>query len=295
MKNTLLLLLAALLGAGRAAAQTQTKTVQMGSNCTVTVTTSVLTNGGGVSVSALGSTLDPQVIIRALGGQAGGVTMGGSALDQQAVMKIIGAITGGNAGGAAPDPQTYLKALTGAARAAGCGVITGATQLSTNPVTWLGLTTAELAAEVRAQLPLPEGAGLLVRQVTAESPAAQAGLQSHDVLLKLDDQLLVNSDQLRALIRGRKGGDTITLTYLHQGKEQKARARLVKRTLMAGDDSLAHVINLNSGHLELGPAFGLMGAGGGTNAANRLNLRAILEAVSNAMQQAQQELNAPAR
>jgi hypothetical protein len=291
--NKMIVLLAALLiSATSAMAQTQTKTVQMGSNCTVTVTTSVLTNGGGVAVSAMGSTLDPHVIIRALGGQDGGVKMGGHALDPQAIMQVIGAIAGGNT---APDAQAYRKALTSAARAAGVGVITGSTQLSTNPVTWLGLTTDELSADVRAQLTLPEGTGLIVRQVTADSPAAQAGVQSHDILLKLDDQLLINPAQLRTLIHGRKGGDAVALTFLRKGKEHKVTVKLVKRILLAEDDGIAQVINLNTGHLDVNPTFGLMSGGSGTNCANRLNIRAILEAVSNAMQQVQQELNAPAK
>ncbi|MCX7006106.1 MAG: PDZ domain-containing protein [Kiritimatiellaeota bacterium] len=284
---------AALIAAENAAAQAQTKTVQIGSNCTVTVTTSVLTNGGGVVISGGGNTFDPQVIIQALGGQDGGVKMGGSALDPQSVMKIIGTLTGG--GDTAFDPQALRRALTGAARGAGMGVVTGTAQLSTNPVTWLGLAADEVSAEERAQLPLPENAGLLVSSVTRDGPAMQAGVWANDILVKLDDQLLINAAQLRALVLGKKEGDKIALSLLRKGKEMQVTATLAKRVPPPDETIHSQVINLGSAHLNLSPTFSLQNQPGDTNAAGRINLRAILEAVSNAMQQAQQELNGPSR
>jgi membrane-associated protease RseP (regulator of RpoE activity) len=280
------------IGAGSAAAQVQTKTVQMGSNCVVTVTTSVLTNSGAVSVSGACGTLDPQLIIRALGGADGGTTVSGGTVDLQVIMKIISSITGGNAGG---NPQMLIQSLAGAARGAGIGVVTGSAQMSTNPVTWLGLAADEVSADVRAQLPLPEGAGLLVRNVTAGGPAAQAGVWANDILVKLDDQLLVNAAQLHALIRGKKDGDKITLSLLRKGKVMQVLTTLVKKLLPEDDGVRSQVINLGASKLDLSSGFGMMNLAGDTQSVGRINIRAILEAVSNAMQQAQRELNRPAK
>ena len=278
------------IGAGSAAAQVQTKTVQMGSNCAVTVTTSVLTNSGAIAVSGACGTLDPQLIMRALGGADGGTTVSGGTVDPQVIMKIISSITGGKAGG---NPQMLSQALAGAARGAGIGVVTGSAQMSTNPVTWLGLAADEVSADVRAQLPLPEGAGLLVRKVTAGSPAAQAGVWANDILVKLDDQLLVNAAQLYALIRGKKDGDKITLSLLRQGKDLQVVTTLVKKMLPQDDSVRSQVINLGASRLDLSPTFGLRDNADDTHGVGRINIRAILEAVSNAMQQAQQEMNGP--
>ena len=44
---------------------------------------------------------------------------------------------------------------------------------------------------VRAQLKLPEGSGLVVNYVDADGPAKDL-IRQHDVLQKLDDQLLIN-------------------------------------------------------------------------------------------------------
>ena len=57
---------------------------------------------------------------------------------------------------------------------------------------------------------IPEGIGVIVGFVDPEGPAANK-LQEKDVLTRLDDQMLVNSEQFRALISTRKPGDTVKL------------------------------------------------------------------------------------
>ncbi len=61
--------------------------------------------------------------------------------------------------------------------------------------TWLGVATDEPSDDVRAQLPIPDGTGLLIRGVVADSPAAKAGLEKNDILTRLDDQILTNPDR----------------------------------------------------------------------------------------------------
>ncbi|WP_038171980.1 PDZ domain-containing protein [Verrucomicrobium sp. BvORR106] len=103
------------------------------------------------------------------------------------------------------------------------------------PTTWLGVATDEAPEEVRAQLPaLAPGTGVLVRSVVPDSPASKAGLQRYDILAKLDDQLLVNPSQLRALVSGRKEHDTIKLTLVRNGKDQVLEVKLGIR--LGGDD-----------------------------------------------------------
>lgn len=97
------------------------------------------------------------------------------------------------------------------------------------PVTFLGLEVAPVDEALAAQLKLPPDHGLVVRFVVPDSPAAAAGVQKHDVLTRLDDQLLIAPRQLSALVRARKEGDAIKLTYLRAGAEARASATLVKR------------------------------------------------------------------
>ena len=55
--------------------------------------------------------------------------------------------------------------------------------------------------ELRAQIDIPEGQGLLVRQVVPDSPAAKAGLKNFDILLRANDTDLHDMRDLMELVR----------------------------------------------------------------------------------------------
>jgi len=63
-----------------------------------------------------------------------------------------------------------------------------------------GMTLVPVPPLLRNHLVLPEGAGLVVRDVAAGAPAEAAGLRVHDVLVFLDGQALLRPDHLAALI-----------------------------------------------------------------------------------------------
>jgi hypothetical protein len=69
----------------------------------------------------------------------------------------------------------------------------------------LGLRLSRASAVLRQQLALDRGAGLVVDEVTPASPAHRAGFRQHDVLVKLDDQLLVLPEQFNALLEATAG------------------------------------------------------------------------------------------
>jgi len=120
--------------------------------------------------------------------------------------------------------------LTSAAKNLSNIVVSGGSLiLNSGPTPWLGVTVDEVSEELRAQLPIERGAGLVVRSVVPDGPAAQAGLQIHDVLVKLDDQLLVNGNQLSALVRMKKDGEKARLTYFRGGKSSTTEAQIRMR------------------------------------------------------------------
>lgn len=92
-------------------------------------------------------------------------------------------------------------------------------------VAFLGVQTAPADPALAAQLGLPRNTGLVVTDVVAGSPAASV-LKVHDVLVKLDDQLLIEPHQFSVLVRNRQEGDEVTLTYLRAGKEATAKVKL---------------------------------------------------------------------
>jgi len=108
--------------------------------------------------------------------------------------------------------------------------------------TWLGVTTESASDEVREQLSLDPGVGLTVYGVMPESPAAKAGLQTHDILTRFNDQILMAPEQLRNLVRAKQAGDRVSLAYLRKGKEATVEAALESRPESA--DTGAQVIDL---------------------------------------------------
>ena len=78
-----------------------------------------------------------------------------------------------------------------------------------------------LEPEVSHQLALSANLHLSVEHVEKDSPAEKAGIQKFDILLHLDDQILVNPEQLKFLVRSKKKGDEVELHYLRQGKKRK--------------------------------------------------------------------------
>jgi membrane-associated protease RseP (regulator of RpoE activity) len=95
-------------------------------------------------------------------------------------------------------------------------------------VAWLGVSTEEASEALNSQLGLEPGAGLVVTYVAANSPAAQAGLKKNDVLVEFEGQLLVHPSQLRKLVRARKEGDQVKLTYYRAGKKESMTVTLGK-------------------------------------------------------------------
>ena len=93
-------------------------------------------------------------------------------------------------------------------------------------VTFLGVSSSTLSENMSEQLNLPKGVHLVVDQVSSNSPAADSGLKLHDVLLQLDEQILVNSAQLKALVQMKDSGDIITLKILRKGKPKILKVTL---------------------------------------------------------------------
>lgn len=83
----------------------------------------------------------------------------------------------------------------------------------------LGINLSRATVVLRQQLALKRGAGLVVDQVVSGSPAQAAGFLQHDVLVRLDDQLLVLPQQFDALLEAAEPDDLLECTVLRGGRE----------------------------------------------------------------------------
>jgi predicted metalloprotease with PDZ domain len=86
----------------------------------------------------------------------------------------------------------------------------------------LGVTLAEADGTLRAQLRLAAGEGLVVTEVVADSAAAAAGIQAHDVLIVLDGKRLTTVEAINAQVQEIKDRQ-VELRLLRSGKEMSFR------------------------------------------------------------------------
>jgi S1-C subfamily serine protease len=70
------------------------------------------------------------------------------------------------------------------------------------------------------------GSGATVRDVVAGSPAAQAGLQTDDVIIAIDGQAVTSASDLVSQVRAHKSGDSVKLTWTRNGAKQTGTAKL---------------------------------------------------------------------
>lgn len=97
------------------------------------------------------------------------------------------------------------------------------------PRAWLGVQPEELSEQLRAQLEIEEGVGLLVAEVVPGSPAERAGFRKNDILLKIDGQPVRGEESLAKFMEGAKPGQEASFTIMRRGKEQALKVKLGER------------------------------------------------------------------
>ena len=88
----------------------------------------------------------------------------------------------------------------------------------------VALAPPRIARKMRAAVGLPEREGLLVRGVVDDSPAATAGLERGDLLVKAGERALTGVDDLFDALDG--AGDTVTLGVVRGTDERELEIRL---------------------------------------------------------------------
>ena len=85
---------------------------------------------------------------------------------------------------------------------------------------WLGvwIEAVPMALGQHLSTHLKENQGVLIREVTADSPASKAGIQAFDVIVKVNEQEIFTRDQLTRLIRSTPAKTSVKLTLIRQGQ-----------------------------------------------------------------------------
>ena len=90
---------------------------------------------------------------------------------------------------------------------------------------WMGIQTAEVPESLRVHLSL-EG-GVMIGNVTTDSPADQAGLKQYDIITTVDGNGLKEGvSALLDQLREHRPGDTLKLSVVRDGRDQTALVTL---------------------------------------------------------------------
>jgi len=133
---------------------------------------------------------------------------------------------------------------------------------------YIGVQIQPVTQDIADSIGLKKASGALVADVTKNSPAAKAGLQSGDAVTAVNGREVADSRELARAIADIKPGDTADLTVWRDGKEQNVK---VETSKLPGDKQLAEANSSqddDSGKsalaglgVELAPAASVAGAG----------------------------------
>ncbi len=126
---------------------------------------------------------------------------------------------------------------------------------------WLGVYMQNVDEELVEAFDLQTDKGVLIDDVVDESPADEAGLHSGDVIIEMDGDEIVDSDDVTRIIGGHDPGDEVEVKILRNGKE-KTYAVELGTTSEHGQAIMLYDDAINLGGLPGMKSFQL-GNGGG--------------------------------
>jgi hypothetical protein len=98
---------------------------------------------------------------------------------------------------------------------------------------YLGVQIAPVPEVLYAQLPaLRSRGGVVITDVLPKSPAAEAGLRRHDILLAYDAKPIEDCAHFARLLRAARPDDKVELTLLREGREIQRPSTLGKGPLL---------------------------------------------------------------
>lgn len=82
---------------------------------------------------------------------------------------------------------------------------------------YMGVTIQNLNDQLGEYFGVKNGNGVLITGVSEDSPAEKAGLKAGDVIIKADDEEIVDSEDIFDVMSDKEDGDTVSVTYLRRG------------------------------------------------------------------------------
>ena len=104
------------------------------------------------------------------------------------------------------------------------------------PKFMIGVSLTNVPASLRAHIDIKEGQGIMVGTVVPDSPAAKAGLQQYDILMKVADTDLMDPKKLQALFDA-AGEKPVSVTFQRRGELKTVDITPVKREAIKRADN----------------------------------------------------------
>ena len=151
------------------------------------------------------------------------------------------AINPGNSGGPLVDARgqviginTWIASDSGSFAGAGFAIPSQIAEATTAQIIktgsaqhgYLGVGIEDVTPENSKFFDLQDADGAIVTQVTPDTPGANAGLKSGDVIRKIDGKPVPNSSALQMAVTGRTPGTTVSVDILRDGKPQSLSIKL---------------------------------------------------------------------
>jgi hypothetical protein len=102
----------------------------------------------------------------------------------------------------------------------------------TEKAAWLGVSTSKVPPALRHHAKLKNKyVGLVVERVEPSSPADEAGLEQFDIIEKVNDQWIVNTEQFSVVLRMQEPGKEVELAIIREGQPQTLKVKLAEKEL----------------------------------------------------------------
>jgi len=162
-------------------------------------------------------------------------------VDYEDFIQTDAAINPGNSGGALVDTQGRLVGINTAILSRSGGYQGIGFAIPTNMVSpimeslkkygkvtrgWLGVSIQDVDQELAQTMKLPTARGILIADVQAGSPAAQAGVRRGDVVVKVDGKDVSSTGEFRNAIASAGANRKVSLDLYRDGKPQVLSASL---------------------------------------------------------------------
>ncbi|MDB5033763.1 MAG: Trypsin-like serine protease [Chlorobi bacterium] len=126
---------------------------------------------------------------------------------------------------------------------------------------YIGVKIANLDAKLAKGLGVPQGQGVLVRELVRSGAGEQAGLKPNDVILEVDGQKVTTSNHLQSIVAQKHAGQDVKLKVFRDGtiieKSVKLKARdesekIIEPTSNTDDQRIQRDTQRNTKLAELG-------------------------------------------